>query len=86
MSASEQSRLHLAEVALVDNQWVTSGMLGYVGVANGTGPTVEAACDQAYALAQKVVVPNIRYRDDIGERVMTNDYAALQRLGYIAEG
>jgi hypothetical protein len=32
-----------------------------------------------------VVVPNIRYRDDIGQRVMTNDYAALQRLGYIAE-
>jgi phosphoribosylamine--glycine ligase len=83
MTADEQSRLHLAEVAMVDGQLVTSGMLGYVGVANGTGPTVEAACQQAYALAQKVVVPNIRYRDDIGQRVMAHDYAALQQLGYI---
>jgi phosphoribosylamine--glycine ligase len=83
MTATEQSRLHLAEVAMVDGQLVTSGMLGYVSVANGTGPTVEAACQQAYALAQKVVVPNIRYRDDIGQRVMAHDYAALQQLGYI---
>jgi hypothetical protein len=33
--------------------------------------------------AQKVVVPNIRYRNDIGNRVIEGDYSRLKALGYI---
>ena len=58
MNDEDMQGLHLAEVAMVDAQLVTSGMLGYVGVATGIGSTVEAASANAYRLARKVIVPN----------------------------
>ncbi len=79
----EHERLHFAEVALRDGQLVCSGMTGYIGVATGTGETVEQACEEARALAGRVVVPNLRYRRDIGERVIQHDLAALKAMGFL---
>ena len=84
MTESDRDALHFAEVAMDGEQLVTSGVIGYVGVATGTGESVAAACDAAYAVARKVVVPNLRYRTDIGERVMRGDLAKLVALDYIA--
>ena len=84
MTSADHDHLHLAEVALQGAQLVTSGLIGYVGVATGTGNSVEQARDSAYALARKVVVPNLRYRVDIGERVAKHDLARLKALGYLA--
>lgn len=84
MTEEDAQHLHLAEVAMVNGQLITSGMLGYIGVANGLGATVEASIANAYALAKKVIVPNIRYRNDIGSRVIEGDYDGLKSLGYIA--
>lgn len=84
MTEEDAQHLHLAEVAMVNEQLIASGMLGYIGVANGLGATVEASIANAYALAKKVIVPNIRYRNDIGSRVIEGDYAGLKSLGYIA--
>ncbi len=83
MAESDHDRLHLAEVALIGEQLVTSGQTGYVGVCTGTGSSVEQAREQAYALARKVVIPNIRYRLDIGERVARHDLKELRALGYL---
>ena len=83
MTRADHEHLHFAEVALRDGQLVTSGMIGYVGVATGTGETVQAAQAAANALAQKVVVPNVRYRTDIGARLIEHDLARLRRLGYV---
>ena len=84
MSGVDHEHLHLAEVALQDAQLVTSGTIGYVGVATGTGASVAQARESAYALARKVVVPNLRYRMDIGERVARHDLSHLKALGYLA--
>lgn len=84
MTEADHHYLHLAEVASVNQQLITSGMLGYIGVANGVGETVEISRANAYKLAEKVIVPNIRYRNDIGDRVIEGDYAGLKTLGYIA--
>jgi len=83
MTHAERKALHLAEVAMEADQLMTSGKIGYVGVATGTGATVDAARERAYALARKVIVPNLRYRTDIGERVARRDLDALTRLGYL---
>ncbi|MFC5496810.1 phosphoribosylglycinamide synthetase C domain-containing protein [Caenimonas terrae] len=80
---AERDALHFAEVARVRGQLVTSGCTGYVGVATGAGQTVQQACDAAYRAARQVVVPNLRYRTDIGERVRTHDLARLQQLGWL---
>jgi len=83
ITAEERAALFFAEVALVGNQLVTSGATGYVGVATGVGETVQQASAQAYRVAAKVVVPNRRYRSDIGERVTKRDLQALQRWGWL---
>ena len=83
MDDNDFNALHLAEVAMEDGALVTSGAIGYLGVATGVGPTVDDARDRAYALARKVVVPNLRYRNDIGERVVSRDLSALRSLGYL---
>jgi phosphoribosylamine--glycine ligase len=41
---------------------VTSGIYGWTAVVTGIGPTVAAACDEAYALADRVLVPDLRFR------------------------
>lgn len=83
LSAAERERLHLAEVALHDGKLVASGSTGALMVVTGTGASVHAAQAEAYALAQKVFVPNLRYRQDIGDTVASQGLAALQRWGYL---
>ena len=83
LSALERERLSFGEVALAGGQLVTSGTIGYLMVTTGTGSEVEDARREAYALARKVYVPNLRYRNDIGASFIARDRATLQRLGYL---
>jgi phosphoribosylamine--glycine ligase len=79
----ERAALFFAEVARQGGQLVTSGCTGYVGVATGTGTTAGDACEAAYRVARQVVVPNLRYRTDIGERVRLHDLQRLRQLGWL---
>ena len=56
-----------------DGHLITSGFTGNVATAVGAGDTIEAARNQAYNLAEKVILPNIRYRQDIGADLVTGD-------------
>ena len=81
LDPQEREQLFFAEVARVEGQLVTSGSCGYVGVATGTGATVHQANARALNVARHVVVPNLRYRTDIGARVSDHDLALLQHWG-----
>lgn len=83
MTAADHAALYYAEVERRGEHLVTSGSTGYVGVATGTGDTVGAARDAAYALARQVVLPNLRYRTDIGERVERSDLRLLAEWGWL---
>ena len=83
MTAADRAAMHFAEVARLGDHLITSGTCGYLGVATGVGDSVRAASDEAYRVARKVVVPNLRYRTDIGERVHQHDLAWLKRLGWL---
>jgi phosphoribosylamine--glycine ligase len=88
-SDAERDGLHYAEVALErlpggGERLVTSDGIGYVMVATGTGPDAEAAQRAAYELAGRVVIPNLRYRTDIGTRFVERDRAEMERLGWLA--
>jgi phosphoribosylamine---glycine ligase len=83
MSAEEHRHVHLADVEWRDGALVTSGMIGYVMTVTGIGAGAEAAQQNAYALARKVVLPNLRYRNDIGDKFVRADRARLKRLGYL---
>ena len=87
-SDAERDRLHFAEVALEPlpdggRRLVTSEGIGYVMVATGAGERAEEAQRAAYDLAGRVVIPNLRYRTDIGTRFIERDRAEMERLGWL---
>ena len=86
LTDADREHLHYAEVAMEGEQLVTAGSVGYVMVVTGCGATVEAARDDAYERARKVVIPNVRYRTDIGEQFILRDRATLDGLGVVKLG
>jgi phosphoribosylamine--glycine ligase len=85
LSDHEKDSIHYGEVALCDGQIVTAGMIGYIAVITGVGDTIEGARESAYSLAREIVIPNARYRDDIGVKLIQHDLGTLRKLGWLAE-
>ena len=83
MTDEDRNSLHYGEVTLSHGQLVTAGMIGYVMVVTGLGSTVEEARDTAYERVSKVVIPNGRYRNDIGMRFIREDHATMKELGWM---
>jgi phosphoribosylamine--glycine ligase len=83
LGATDLSHLHYGEVDRVGGQLVTSGIIGYVMVVTGAGDSVQVARDHAYRRARQVIIPNVRYRTDIGESFLQSGRQTLQRLGYL---
>jgi phosphoribosylamine--glycine ligase len=83
LSPAERRNLHYGEVGLSGGVLVTSGVSGYTLVVTGTGETIAAARDAANALTGKIVVPNARYRSDIGHRLIQGDFVKLQTWGLL---
>jgi phosphoribosylamine---glycine ligase len=79
----DRDSLHYGEVDIRDGQLVTAGLIGYIMVVTGLGESIEAAREQAYRRVNKVVIPNARYRNDIGVRLIQRDLAEMQRLALI---
>lgn len=80
LTTEETHRLHLEGVAMVQDEdgennerILLTHSLGYAAFVTGTGATVEAAQQAAYALAGKIVIPKVMYRTDIGDRFLNGD-------------
>lgn len=82
LSIEERDQLHFADMARTQEQWRLAGPYGYAMVVTGIGVTVAGARQRAYALASKVVIPNLRYRVDIGQRLIDRDLQRMAELGY----
>ena len=76
--------IYFEDVKLVNGEWVIAGTTGAVLVAVGTGPTMKQARAQAYSRISNVIIPNMYYRDDIGER-WADDSDRLHTWGYLRE-
>ncbi|HEX6627283.1 MAG TPA: hypothetical protein VF105_04970, partial [Gemmatimonadaceae bacterium] len=72
------------EVDMHNGELVTAGLIGYIMVVTGIADSIEVAGDVAYRRVRKVVIPNARYRNDIGVKLMERDFAEMQRLGWLA--
>lgn len=62
--------------------WATCG--DYVCVVTGTGPTVKRATERAYKVLSEIEIPDMMYRDDIGEK-LEEELPSLHELGYATE-
>jgi phosphoribosylamine--glycine ligase len=83
MTECQRQHLHLCEVESRNGQLVASGTTGCIAVATAAASSIDEARIQAQALAKQVVVPNLRYRKDIGQKLIDQDFSTLRDLGYI---
>jgi phosphoribosylamine---glycine ligase len=83
LTAEDRCNLHYGEVGLEGDDLITSGIYGWTMVATGVGPSIAAAQERANRLADRILVPNVRYRHDIGSRLMGGDYARVEQLGLL---
>ena len=77
--------IHLEDTKVVGGQWRVAGESGMPLVVTGMGDTMAAAREQAYGRLDDVVIPNLYYRDDIGERWMEGEGDRLLAWGYLGE-
>jgi phosphoribosylamine--glycine ligase len=81
----DRRNIHFGEVGLQHDILVTSGLYGWTMVVTGVAGTIVDARTAAYERASKIVIPNGRYRLDIGARLIDRDYQALTKLGTFGE-
>ncbi|MCW8132154.1 MAG: phosphoribosylamine--glycine ligase [Planctomycetota bacterium] len=75
--------LHPCDVKLVDGDWRLAGSSGYALVVTGSASTMLDARKEAYGRVKQIVIPNMFYRTDIGERWM-RDGDLLQSWGFLS--
>jgi phosphoribosylamine--glycine ligase len=84
LSRADRLNFHAGEIGLdASGALVTSGIYGWTAVITGTGPSIPAARDEAYRLADRVLVPDGRYRRDIGNKLIGGDLARVEALGLL---
>ena len=76
--------LHIEDVRLQDDEWVITGTSGVVLVVVGTGSTVRQAQTNVYNRIKNILIPNMYYRTDIGNR-WYEDCDRLHTWGYLRD-
>ncbi len=59
--------------------WTTAG--DYLAVVTGMGKTVSKACERAYETVKEIHVPDLIYRNDVGQK-LKDELPKLQAYGY----
>jgi phosphoribosylamine--glycine ligase len=75
--------IHHCDVHVVDGDWRIAGSSGYVLVVTGSGPTMVDAQKETYNRIKNIILPNMFYRTDIGNR-WSKDGDLLQTWGLLA--
>ena len=75
--------VHIEDCKNVDGQWRAAGESGMPLVVTGKGETMQEARERCYARVDDIVMPNLYYRDDIGERWIEGDGDRLLAWGYL---
>jgi len=79
-----QEGVHIEDVKQIGDQWLVAGTSGVVLAVVGTGPTMKQAQTQVYNRVKNIMIPNMYYRTDIGDRWF-EDCDRLHTWGYLRE-
>jgi len=60
--------VHIEDLKIIKGEWVVTGNAGVALIVVGTGLTMKEAQRQVYARIQNILIPNMYYRKDIGDR------------------
>jgi phosphoribosylamine--glycine ligase len=76
--------LQLSEVERSSSGLVTTGGMGSLMAVTGSAETAERARDVAYQRCANIVIPGLRYRNDIGLRFVERDQRLMREWGYLS--
>jgi len=76
--------IHIEDVKNINGQWLVAGTSGVVLTIVGTGSTMKQAQNQVYNRVKNIIIPNMYYRTDIGDRWF-EDADRLHTWGYLRE-
>jgi phosphoribosylamine--glycine ligase len=74
--------MHIEDVKQINGQWLIAGTSGVILIVIGTGQTMKQAKTQVYSRIKNVLIPNMYYRTDIGDR-WEEDSDKLHNWGYL---
>jgi len=77
-----QEGIHIEDVKQLNGQWLIAGTSGVVLIVVGTGSTMKQAQAQVYSRIKNILIPNMYYRTDIGDR-WVEDSDKLHNWGYL---
>ena len=76
--------IHIEDIREKNGEWLIAGHTGVVLIVTGTGLSVKQAQAQAYGRVRNILIPNMYYRTDIGDRWF-EDHDRLHAWGYLRE-
>lgn len=76
--------IHIEDVKCINNEWLVTGSSGVALVVSGHGTTMREAQRQVYTRIQNILIPNMYYRKDVGDRWF-EDSDRLHTWGYLRE-
>jgi phosphoribosylamine--glycine ligase len=77
--------IHIEDVRSFNEEWMVTGTSGVVLIVCGIGSTMKQAQRQAYNRVRNVMIPNMYYREDVGDRWSEEDSDRLHSWGYLRE-
>jgi phosphoribosylamine---glycine ligase len=88
LTKKELNQLHFEEVCLKSypgkkDYYQIAGSNGYILYVTGSGKTPQEARKQVYVLIDKLVIPKMFYRSDIGNRFINEEGGRLKIWGWI---
>ncbi len=88
LSEKEMSQIHFEEVSRIENSdnnknYYIAGKHGYTLYVTGHGNTVDLARRDAYSVVEKIVIPRMFYRTDIGKKFIEKEQSLLKKWGYL---
>ena len=76
--------IHIEDVKMMNGEWLITGTSGVILIVTGFGVSVKQAQAQAYQRVKNILIPNMYYRTDIGDRWF-EDHDKLHSWGYLRE-
>lgn len=76
--------IHIEDVRLIKGVWTITGTSGIVLIVTASGPTMKQAQTQLKNRIQNIIIPNMYYRIDIGDR-WYEDSDKLHSWGFLRE-
>lgn len=87
LTKEELNSVHFEEASLskdaTGDVYTVGGSNGFILYVTGAGKTVQEAKEKVYSIVKKIVIPQMFYRTDIGDKFIREDQTNLKKWGWI---